>query len=159
VSKTILVIGAGDGAWSAGSLARTIALLLSAHGVAVVVLGSEERAVGEVVGEMVYGGGRARHAVGDAHASEHLGAAIDKARDVFGALDAIVACTDKPTEVMGALGPALGARAIACDAVFLPCARAPEAGSTPGARRVEKLAEHVAALLTYGSATTTFKMF
>jgi len=43
---------------------RAIALALAARGVRVVVAGANERALGETVGEIAFGGGKARHVVG-----------------------------------------------------------------------------------------------
>jgi NAD(P)-dependent dehydrogenase (short-subunit alcohol dehydrogenase family) len=63
---------------------RAIALALAARGTRVVVAGVNERDLGETVGEIVYGGGKARHVVGDVEA------ATPRAREVFGGLDVIV---------------------------------------------------------------------
>jgi NAD(P)-dependent dehydrogenase (short-subunit alcohol dehydrogenase family) len=65
-------------------LGRAIALALSARGVRVVVCGPEERALGETVGHVVFGGGKARHVVGT------LADAAARAREVFGPVDVIV---------------------------------------------------------------------
>ncbi len=71
-------------------LGRTIALALAARGARVVVVGEEERALGETVGEIAYGGGKARHVVGGA---DGIGRAVDRALEVFGGLDLVVAST------------------------------------------------------------------
>ena len=133
-------MGAGEGAWAAGSLSREISLFLSAHGSAVVVVGTEERAIGEVLGEIVYGGGRGRHAVGDPADTAQVGAAIDKAAGAFGTPRALVVCGPNPIDFMPAVHQALSSRAIACRVLFLPAA-AEDVG-------VEKRAAQVAALLT-----------
>jgi len=132
-----LVVGTEEGLWSSGGFSRTVSLLLAAHGVAVVVMGSEERALGEAVGELVYGGGRGRHVVGDPRVAEHLAAAIEKADSVFGPLGIVIACSFSPGEIMGALGPLIASRAIACDVLLL----------RPSDAAPDKLAERVAALL------------
>ena len=145
-------MGTEEGTWSSGGFSRTLALTLSAHGMAIVVLGKEERPLGEAVGEIVYSGGRGRHSVGDPRAAEALGEAIEKARSVFGRLDLVVAVAgDANAEVMGVLGSALASRSLACEAVFL----------SGGAAEldVEVRARKLADGLTSGSATTTFKMF
>ncbi|HVJ93606.1 MAG TPA: SDR family NAD(P)-dependent oxidoreductase [Labilithrix sp.] len=83
--KVALVTGGGKG------LGRTLALALAARGVKVVVTGREERALGETVGEIAYGGGKARHLVGDVRDPAQLAAAVDRAVEVFGGLDIVVA--------------------------------------------------------------------
>lgn len=64
---------------------RAVALALSARGARIVVSGPEEKRLGETVGEIAYGGGKARHVVGD------LSAGAARAREVFGAVDLAVA--------------------------------------------------------------------
>ncbi len=76
--KTALVTGGGKG------IGRAIALALSARGVRVVVTGRQERALGETVGEIAHGGGKARHLAGDVRDPAHLAAAVARAHDVFG---------------------------------------------------------------------------
>lgn len=71
-------------------LGRAIALALSARGVRIVVTGREEKALGETVGEVVYGGGKARHLTGDPGDPVHLAAAVERATSVFGAPDILV---------------------------------------------------------------------
>lgn len=70
---------------------RAVALALAARGVRVVVAGRGEKALGETVGEIVYGGGKARHVVADARDPAQIGVAVDRANDVFGGLDIVVA--------------------------------------------------------------------
>lgn len=72
------------------ALGRAIALALSARGVRIVVTGPDEKSLGETVGEIVHGGGKARHVPGEGRASSVLGAAIARANEVFGELDIVV---------------------------------------------------------------------
>lgn len=83
--KVALITGGGKG------VGRSIALALAARGVRVVVTGREEKALGETVGEVAYGGGKARHLVGDVRDAAHLEAAVARAVEVFGGLDIVVA--------------------------------------------------------------------
>ena len=71
-------------------LGRAIALALAARGVRIVVAGPNERALGETVGEIAHGGGKARHVAGDARDPAHLERAIARAVEVFGGLDIAV---------------------------------------------------------------------
>jgi NAD(P)-dependent dehydrogenase (short-subunit alcohol dehydrogenase family) len=75
-------------------LGRSVALALAARGVSVVVTGRVERALGETVGEIVSGGGKARHVVADPE-REDAGAAVARALDVFGGLDLVVATSGR----------------------------------------------------------------
>lgn len=68
-----------------GEIGRAVALALAAQGARVVVSGPVERSLGETVGEIAYGGGKARHVVGDPNA------AAARAREVFGPVDIVVA--------------------------------------------------------------------
>jgi NAD(P)-dependent dehydrogenase (short-subunit alcohol dehydrogenase family) len=83
--KVALITGGGKG------IGRSIALALAARGVRIVVTGRDERALGETVGEIAYGGGKARHLAGDVRDAAHLAAAVDRAIEVFGGLDIVVA--------------------------------------------------------------------
>jgi NAD(P)-dependent dehydrogenase (short-subunit alcohol dehydrogenase family) len=83
--KVALVTGGGKG------IGRSIALALAARGVRVVVTGRDEKALGETVGEIAYGGGKARHLAGDVRDPAHLGAAVGRAVDVFGGIDIAIA--------------------------------------------------------------------
>ena len=83
--KVALVTGGGD------AVGRSIALALAARGVRVVVTGSDERALGETVGEIAYGGGKARHVAGDVTRPADVEAAAARAVEVFGGLDIVVA--------------------------------------------------------------------
>ncbi len=76
--RVAVVTGGGD------EMGRALALVLAARGCRVVVSGPEERSLGETVGEIAHGGGKARHVVGDASA------ALARAVEVFGAVDVIV---------------------------------------------------------------------
>jgi NAD(P)-dependent dehydrogenase (short-subunit alcohol dehydrogenase family) len=82
--QTALVAGGG------GALGRAIALALSARGVRVIVTGRDEKALGETVGEIAHGGGKARHLAGDPDDVAHLAAAADRAIELFGRLDLVV---------------------------------------------------------------------
>jgi NAD(P)-dependent dehydrogenase (short-subunit alcohol dehydrogenase family) len=83
--QVALVTGGGKG------IGRAIALALAARGVRVVVTGRDERALGEAVGEIAHGGGKARHLAGDVRDAAHLEAAVDRAVSTFGALDIAIA--------------------------------------------------------------------
>lgn len=76
--QTALVTGGGT------LLGRAIALALSARGVRIVVTGRDEKALGVTVGEVVHGGGKARHVAGDPSDPAHLAAAFERATSVFG---------------------------------------------------------------------------
>lgn len=54
------------------------------------VTGRDEKPLGETVGEIVHGGGKARHVAGEGRASSVLGAAVLRAKEVFGALDIVI---------------------------------------------------------------------
>lgn len=87
---------------------RAIALALAARGVRVVVSGSDERALGETVGLIVCGSGKARHLAGNQGDPAHLAAAVERAASVFGAPDLFVVADQAAAE--NAL-PALAKRA------------------------------------------------
>jgi hypothetical protein len=82
--RTALVTGGG------AVLGRAIALALSARGVRIVVTGSVEKALGETVGEIAHGGGKARHVVGQGRGSAVLETAVLRAKEAFGALDIVI---------------------------------------------------------------------
>ena len=83
--QVAVVTGGGKG------IGRAIALELAARGAAVVVTGRDERALGETVGEIAYGGGRARHVIGDVRDPRHSSDAVACAHAVWGRLDLVVA--------------------------------------------------------------------
>jgi NAD(P)-dependent dehydrogenase (short-subunit alcohol dehydrogenase family) len=83
--QVALVTGAGKG------IGRAIALHLSGRGARVLVTGRVESALGEVVGEIVHGGGQARHLAGDVRDPSHARAAVSRAVETWGRLDVIVA--------------------------------------------------------------------
>jgi hypothetical protein len=58
--------------------------------VRIVVTGSNEKALGETVGEIAHGGGKARHVAGQGRASSVLETAALRANEVFGALDLVI---------------------------------------------------------------------
>jgi NAD(P)-dependent dehydrogenase (short-subunit alcohol dehydrogenase family) len=80
-----VVTGGGKG------IGRAIALELSGRGARVLVTGRDERALGDTVGEIVHGGGHARHVVGDVRDEAHVRAAVGRAVEIWGRLDAAVA--------------------------------------------------------------------
>lgn len=75
------VVVVDDGGEAVG---RAVALALAAQGARIVVSGRTERSLGETVGEIAYGGGKARHIVGEPDA------AVERAREVFGPVDVVV---------------------------------------------------------------------
>ena len=83
--QVALVTGGGKG------IGRAIALELAGHGARVMVTGREERELGEVVGEMVHGGGQGRHVAGDVRDAEHVRQAVGRAVETWGRLDLVVA--------------------------------------------------------------------
>jgi NAD(P)-dependent dehydrogenase (short-subunit alcohol dehydrogenase family) len=68
-----------------------IALVLAGRGARVVVTGPDERALGELVGEIVFGGGKARHVVGALDDATTFDAAWLKAESAFAAPSHVVA--------------------------------------------------------------------
>jgi NAD(P)-dependent dehydrogenase (short-subunit alcohol dehydrogenase family) len=86
--QVAVITGGGEG------IGRAVALALAARGARVVVTGREERALGETVGEIAFGGGKARHVAGDVRDPEHLRAVMRRAVDAFGAIDVVVACAE-----------------------------------------------------------------
>jgi NAD(P)-dependent dehydrogenase (short-subunit alcohol dehydrogenase family) len=83
--QVALVTGGGKG------IGRAIALELSGRGARVLVTGRVERALGEIVGEIVYGGGQARHLAGDVRDPSHARTAVGRAIETWGRLDLVVA--------------------------------------------------------------------
>ena len=81
-------------------MGRAIALALAARGVRIVVTGRDEKALGETVGEVVHAGGKARHLAGDPADPAHVQAAFDRAIEVFGGLDIVVASDISGVECM-----------------------------------------------------------
>ena len=75
-----------------GEERRDVALALAARGIRVVVLGVVEREIAEIVGEIAFGGGKARHVVGDPSDRAAVLAAAGRCRDTFGGLDATYGC-------------------------------------------------------------------
>jgi ketoreductase len=83
--RVAIVTGGGKG------IGRAIALELAAAGARVLVTGRDERALGETVGEIAHGGGRARHLVGDVRDERHARAAVALAVETWGPLHTVVA--------------------------------------------------------------------
>jgi NAD(P)-dependent dehydrogenase (short-subunit alcohol dehydrogenase family) len=83
--QVALVTGGGKG------IGRAIALHLSGRGARLLLAGRGEDALGEVVGEIVHGGGQARHLVGDVRDPAHTRAAVSRAIETWGRLDVVVA--------------------------------------------------------------------
>ena len=101
--QTALVTGGGT------ILGRAIALALSAKGVRILVTGRDEKALGQTVGEVVHGGGKARHLPGDPEDVMHLAAALERTTSVFGAPEiAIVADGQGADAVVRALAKRTG---------------------------------------------------
>lgn len=85
---------------------REIALALAAKGVHIVVTGVDERAIAETVGEIAFGGGKARHVAGDPNDPAVLRAAAARAVEVFGGIDLTIADPEILPLVFGAaFGP------------------------------------------------------
>ena len=70
---------------------REIALALAARGLRIVVVGVDERAIAETVGEIAFGGGKARHLAGDPRDPAVVRAAAARAVETFGSLDLAIA--------------------------------------------------------------------
>jgi len=104
-----------------GAVGRAVALALSARGVRVIVTGREEAAVARTVGEVVYGGGKARHLAGDVREASHRDACFARARDVFGEAGLLVVCDDLGAECM--LDECIGAKCSVRAAIVLTTRR------------------------------------
>lgn len=101
--QTALVTGGG------GPLGRAIALALAARGVRIVVTGRDEKALGITVGEVVHGGGKARHLAGDPEDASHVTAALHRALEVFGGVELVVHAADTGAEcTFSVAAPRLG---------------------------------------------------
>ncbi len=119
--RTALVTGGGT------SVGRAIALALAARGVRIVVTGRDERALGETVGEVVHGGGYARHLAGDQTDPAHLASAVERARSVFGAPDiAVVAEASGAETALNTLAKHVGS-----PGRLLVALAVPSSGSSP----------------------------
>lgn len=88
--RVALVVGAGEG------VLRAIALALAARGLRIVVTGGPEKALAETVGEIAFGGGKARHVTGG------VAAAVDRAVEVFGAVDLAITADAADLELVAA---------------------------------------------------------
>lgn len=69
---------------------RWCALEFAARGAGVVIMGRNERSLGETVGEIANGAGKARHLAGDVLLDQGRSAVVQKAIDSFGGLDLLV---------------------------------------------------------------------
>jgi len=83
--QVAIVTGGGKG------IGRAIALELAGRGASVIISGREERALGEVVGEIAHAGGRARHLAGDVRDEAHALALVARGIAEWGRLDIVVA--------------------------------------------------------------------
>ncbi len=91
VPKVAWIAGVGEGETARGrEVGRSIALLLAANGVAIVVTGQAERPLGACVGEAAFGGGKARHVVGGIGTPEAARSSAEAACARFGPCDAVV---------------------------------------------------------------------
>lgn len=100
----VLIAPGGEG------IGRALALALAARGARVVVTGAPEKELGETVGYVAFGGGKARHFAGDA------AGAVEKAVGAFGAIDRVVGSPRATVELFAA---ARGQNP-ACDLVTVP---------------------------------------
>jgi NAD(P)-dependent dehydrogenase (short-subunit alcohol dehydrogenase family) len=97
--KVAWVAGVGEGTGElARGIGRATALLLAAKGARVLVTGAEERKLGECVGEIAHGGGKARHLVAELRTVDDARKCIDAARERFGSLDIAIFCSTGPLE-------------------------------------------------------------
>jgi|SRR5271166_6542651 len=83
--QVAIVTGGGKG------IGQAMALELAGRGAHVLISGREERALGEVVGEIAHGGGVARHLAGDVRDETHARALVERAAGEWGRLDIVVA--------------------------------------------------------------------
>jgi NAD(P)-dependent dehydrogenase (short-subunit alcohol dehydrogenase family) len=83
--QVAVITGGGKG------IGRAIALELAGRGARVLVAGRDERSLGETVGEVVHGGGQARHLAGDVRDDAYLLALVQRAIATWGRLDIAVA--------------------------------------------------------------------
>jgi NAD(P)-dependent dehydrogenase (short-subunit alcohol dehydrogenase family) len=83
--QVAVVTGGGKG------IGRAIAFDLSGRGVRVLLTGRDEKALGDTVGEIAHAGGHARHVVGDVRDEIHVRAAVARAVETWGRLDAAIA--------------------------------------------------------------------
>jgi len=105
--QVALVTGGGKG------IGRAIALELAGRGAQVLVTGRDERALGEAVGEIAFGGGQGRHLAGDVRDPAHARASVARAIDTWGRLDVVVANAGvTASAAMGEAGGADRARAV-----------------------------------------------
>jgi NAD(P)-dependent dehydrogenase (short-subunit alcohol dehydrogenase family) len=130
--RTALVTGGGT------PFGRAVALALSARGVRIVVTGREEKPLGETVGEIVHGGGKARHVVGEGRASSVLARAGARAKEVFGPVDIVIDA--ELTDVEYTFDAALPQLQTAGRVVLVSAARTPQTSQESMARVVRERA-------------------
>jgi NAD(P)-dependent dehydrogenase (short-subunit alcohol dehydrogenase family) len=129
--RVALVTGADE------DVGKAVALALAARGARVVVMGRDERALAETVGEIACGGGKARHVAGDVRDPKHVAAAVERATEVFGGLDIVVGCAAETTGLelgAGFVPPVaidVSARGITCNAVGSLTSPSPEPFASP----------------------------
>lgn len=80
---------------AAADLGRALALELAARGASVVCAGPVERDVARVVGEIAFGGGRARHLVADVAAEDGVADALARGAGAFGAPSVVLAGSER----------------------------------------------------------------
>ncbi len=83
--QVALVTGAGKG------IGKAISLTLASRGVRLLAFGRNEHAIAETVGEIAFGGGEARHVVGDVRDPERVREACARALATWGHLDVVIA--------------------------------------------------------------------
>jgi NAD(P)-dependent dehydrogenase (short-subunit alcohol dehydrogenase family) len=120
--QVALITGGGSG------VGRAVSLALGARGVRVVVAGRDERPLGETVGEIAYGGGKARHLVADVREPAQVQAAVARAIEVFGGLDLVVSAAGLASD--GEPGEVLATNLIGAHATFKAALDAMKGGGT-----------------------------
>lgn len=104
--QVAIITGGGRG------IGRAVALELAGRGARVVVSGRDERALGEVVGEIAHAGGQARHLAGDVRDDAHGRALVARATETWGRLDIVVANAGQTAEARLGAGKGSEARSV-----------------------------------------------